>query len=240
MRSLRYALPSLVTLAALTLGLVAIRLAVAGDAVEAAWFILYAMLLDQLDGALARVLDARSQIGAELDSFSDFVAFGLAPAFLVLGAPAGAGGPGFPEHALAAVYVYGCALRLARYNAHDTSTGARVFQGLPSTLAGALVAAAVLSAAAHGFALGGRPLAVLLAALGLLMVAHPLRPPKVNVLLARVAGRGRWWSGIAIGNVIAVYAAVLWRVAPEYILCLAVAYGGVGSVLGRGSSWQDR
>ena len=41
-------------------------------------------------------------------------------------------------------------------------------------------------------------------------------------------------------RVIAVYAAVLWRVAPEYILCLAVAYGGVGSVLGRGSSWQDR
>lgn len=235
MRALRYALPSLVTLAALTLGLVAVRLAVAGEAEEAAWFILYAMLLDQVDGALARVLDARSRIGAELDSFSDFVAFGLAPAFLVLG-----GSRGFAEQALAAVYVYGCALRLARYNAHETGAGSRVFQGLPSTLAGAVVAAAVLSAAAHGLALRGRPLAVLLAALGILMVAHPLRPPKINVLLARLAGRGRWWSGIAIGNVIAVYAAVLWRVAPEYILCLAVAYGGVGSVLGRRPSWQDR
>lgn len=241
MSHLRYVVPSLVTLAGLTLGVAAIDLALARRAEDAAWFVLYAMLLDQIDGALARLLRARSQIGAELGSFSDFVAFGLAPAFLVLDvAPSSTGPtPWTAENALAVLYVYGCAVRLARYNAQDARAASEVFRGLPSTtLAGSLVAAAVLTAAAHGVALEGLPLALLLAVLGVLMVTDGLRPPKVNVLLARAAARGRLESGVVIANVVAVYAAVLWHAAPEYVLGLALVYGGVGSVLGRRPSWQ--
>jgi phospholipid N-methyltransferase len=157
--TLRPAVPGLVTLAALTVGVLAIRRALLGDAVEAAWLILDAMLLDQMDGALARWLKARSRIGAELDSFSDFVAFGLAPAFLTLGAPSPVSTGPMPvvERALALVYVYGCVLRLARYNTQDAPAGAEVFRGWPSTLAGALVATVVLTAAAHGRRVEGLP-----------------------------------------------------------------------------------
>lgn len=233
--TLRLALPSLVTLAALTVGVLAIRRALLGDAVEAAWLILDAMLLDQVDGALARWLKAGSRIGAELDSFSDFVAFGLAPAFLALSAPSpGSGGSMLlVERILALVYVYGCALRLARYNTQDAPAGAEVFRGWPSTLAGALVAAVVLTATAHGVRCDGLPLAILLGVLGVLMVSDPLRPPKIHVLAARAAARGRLAGALVLANLVAVYATVLGRVVPEYVLVLALLYGSVGSVLGR-------
>jgi CDP-diacylglycerol--serine O-phosphatidyltransferase len=234
----RYAIPSLATLAGLTLGLAAVRDAAIGRPVDAAWLILWAMLADQLDGALARLLDARSRIGAELDSFSDFVAFGLAPAFLLLGGGPAPGGPAWlAQAALGVAYVWGCALRLARFNAHDVAAGGATFRGLPSTLAGSLVAALVLTVAAHGVALEGMVPGVILGVLGVLMVADPLRPPKIHVLMARAAARGRLGAGLAILALIAVYVAVALRSAPEYILGLAVLYGGVGSVLGRRPGW---
>jgi CDP-diacylglycerol---serine O-phosphatidyltransferase len=193
------------------------------------------MLLDQIDGALARLLDAHTRIGAELDSFSDFVAFGLAPAFLVLGAPTANAAPAWRlvESGLALVYVFACAVRLARYNTRDAPSGAQAFAGWPSTLAGAPVAAALLTATAHGARLDGLALAGLLGVLGVLMVSDPLRPLKIHVLATRIAARGRPWAIVVLANLVAVYATVLWRIVPEYVLLLAVLYGSVGSVLGR-------
>jgi CDP-diacylglycerol--serine O-phosphatidyltransferase len=233
--TIRRAIPSLITLAALTVGLAAIRAALLGDGEEAAWLVLTAMLLDQLDGAAARLLKARTRIGAELDSFSDFVAFGLAPAFVLIGAPSPEAGPAWllGERALAVVYVCGCALRLARYNTQDAPTGLDVFRGLPSTLAGALAVSAVLTASAHGGRLRGLGLAVLLGVLGVLMVSDPLRPPKIHVLAARLAARGTLGRAVVIANLILVYATVLWRVLPEYVLGLALLYATAGSLMGR-------
>jgi CDP-diacylglycerol---serine O-phosphatidyltransferase len=233
--TIRRAIPSLITLAALTVGLGAIRAALLGEGEEAAWLILGAMLLDQLDGAAARGLNARTRIGAELDSFSDFVAFGLAPAFVLIGAPSPDAGPAWllGERALAVVYVCGCALRLARYNTHDAPAGLDVFRGLPSTLAGALAAAAVLTASAHGVRLRGLVLAVLLGVLGVLMVSDPLRPPKIHVLAGRLAARGRLGRVTVIATLALVYATVLARVLPEYVLGLALLYATAGSLLGR-------
>ena len=237
MSIMRRAIPSLITLAALTVGLAAMRAALLGDVDGAAWLILAAMLLDQLDGAAARLLDARTRIGAELDSFSDFVAFGLAPAFLVLGAP---GSHVLAERALAVGYVWACALRLARYNTLDAPAGREVFRGIPSTLAGALAAGAVLTASAHGLRLHGLALAVLLGVLGVAMVSDPLRPPKIHVLAARLAGRGTLGRSVVIVNLVAVYACVLWRVLPEYVLALAILYATAGSLLGRTASGFTR
>ena len=98
-----------------------------------------------------------------MHNFADFVAFGLAPACLILGADAGdVLDPGL-GHAPALIFVFGCCLRLARYNVQDAAADPETFRGLSSTLAGALVAAAVLSALAHDLTLNSLPLVVGLA-----------------------------------------------------------------------------
>jgi CDP-diacylglycerol--serine O-phosphatidyltransferase len=192
------------------------------------------MLLDQIDGVLARVCNAQSRIGAELDSFADFVAFGLAPAFLVIGVP-GTGGDVWrsgSEGALAVLYVYGCTLRLARNNALDAEVSPGTFRGIPSTLAGVLVASAILTASVHGVVLEGQRLAWLLAVLGVLMLMRPLRIPKIHILMARVAARGGVGMLLVLGNLVAVYGLVMARALPEYVLVLALVYAICGSVIG--------
>lgn len=81
--SLRKAFPSLITITAMLLGLFAIREAVQNNPVEAIKLILIAAILDALDGRIARMLKSVSSFGGELDSFSDFVSFGVAPAFIL-------------------------------------------------------------------------------------------------------------------------------------------------------------
>lgn len=76
-------LPSIVTLTALCLGLSAINLAMNGNYKQGALFIIIACILDGIDGRLARLLNAASVFGAELDSLSDFLNFGVAPAMLM-------------------------------------------------------------------------------------------------------------------------------------------------------------
>lgn len=233
-RKWRYLPPNIITLASLTLGLFAIRHAVGGEVERAAWLVLYAMLLDQVDGLLARVLEAQSSMGAELDSFADFVAFGLAPAFFLFGATGDRGSPSsFLFQACALIYACGAALRLARYNLSAVEESPGVFCGIPSTLAGSIVAAAVLACAAHGYRLEGSVLAVLLALLGVLMLTEPLRIPKVHLLMRWVASHGVFWKLFVIANLIAVYLAVILQRSPEYIFLLSLAYIVIGGYLGR-------
>jgi CDP-diacylglycerol--serine O-phosphatidyltransferase len=77
-------LPNLVTLLNLSSGFIAIILATKGDVVSASWLILAAMLFDFLDGFTARLLNAYSEIGKELDSLADLVSFGVAPALIIM------------------------------------------------------------------------------------------------------------------------------------------------------------
>lgn len=81
--SLRNIFPSLITITSMLLGLFAIRQGVQNHPVEAIQLILISSILDALDGRIARMLKAVSNFGGELDSFSDFVTFGVAPAFIV-------------------------------------------------------------------------------------------------------------------------------------------------------------
>ncbi len=111
---LRVVLPNLVTLLALSMGLTSIRYAIEGDFVKAVTAVMAAAVLDGLDGRIARALKGTSRFGAELDSLSDFVDFGVAPVLLLylwtLHEIKGLGWFAVLVFAIAA------ALRLARFN----------------------------------------------------------------------------------------------------------------------------
>lgn len=107
-------LPNLVTLLGLCAGLTSIRYALQGTVEMAALLIVVAAVIDGLDGLLARKLNAASHFGAELDSLSDFVCFGVAPGILVY-ATLLQGAPPF-GWLFVLVFVLAACLRLARFN----------------------------------------------------------------------------------------------------------------------------
>jgi len=174
-----FLLPNLFTTAALFAGFYSIVSSMNGRFAGAAIAVFVAMVLDGLDGRVARLTGTATDFGAQYDSLSDMVAFGLAPALLVYG---------FALHALAEYgsiwakigwlaaffYATATALRLARFNARAAKQSKRYFQGLPCPSAAALVAGLVwfsqsLGLSAYGLAI---PALVLTVAAGLLMVSN--------------------------------------------------------------------
>lgn len=113
--TLRALVPNAITSAALCSGLTGIRFAIGGDFHSAVLAVLLAGLLDGIDGRVARLMKAQSRFGAELDSLSDAIAFGVAPA-LILYLWSLSAVPRFGWFAALALAVC-CALRLARFNA---------------------------------------------------------------------------------------------------------------------------
>jgi CDP-diacylglycerol--serine O-phosphatidyltransferase len=132
-----YLLPNAFTTAALFCGFYAIVMAMNLNFDQAAIAIFAAMVLDAIDGRVARLTNTQSEFGAQYDSLSDMVSFGAAPALVVYEwSLRGLGKWGW----LAAfVYCAGAALRLARFNTNITVIDKRYFQGLPSPAAAALV-----------------------------------------------------------------------------------------------------
>ena len=136
-----YILPNLFTTAALFAGFYAIVQAMNGLYEQAAVAIFIAMVLDGLDGRVARLTRTQSAFGAEYDSLSDMVSFGAAPALIMYEwALKGMGKLGWMA---AFIYCVGAALRLARFNTNIDVIDKRYFQGLPSPAAAALVAGLV-------------------------------------------------------------------------------------------------
>ena len=136
-----YLLPNLFTTAALFAGFYAIVQAMNLRFDQAAVAIFVAMVLDGLDGRVARLTRTQSAFGAEYDSLSDMVSFGAAPALIVYEwALKGMGKLGWIA---AFVYVAGAALRLARFNTMLEVADKRWFTGMPSPAAAALVAGLV-------------------------------------------------------------------------------------------------
>ena len=133
-----YILPNLFTLAALFGGFYAIVMAIDGRFDLAAVGIFCAMVLDSLDGRIARMTNTQSAFGEQMDSLSDMVSFGAAPAIIAyVWALKGLGRWGWIA---AFVYCACAALRLARFNVNTSVVDKRYFQGLPSPAAAALVA----------------------------------------------------------------------------------------------------
>jgi CDP-diacylglycerol--serine O-phosphatidyltransferase len=132
-----YILPNLFTLAALFGGFYAIVMAMEGRFDQATWGILWAMVLDSLDGRVARMTNTQSAFGEQMDSLSDMVSFGAAPALIAyLWTLKGLGRWGWIA---AFVYCACAALRLARFNVNTAVVDKRFFQGMPSPAAAALV-----------------------------------------------------------------------------------------------------
>jgi len=160
-----YLLPNLFTTAALFSGFYSIIAAMDGNFSHAAVAVFISMIFDGLDGRVARMTHTQSAFGAEYDSLSDMVSFGIAPALIVFTwslAPLGKIG-----WIAAFIYAVGAALRLARFN---TMLGV----GLPSPAAAAIVAGVIWAANEKG--VSGESVAMLMAVLvpiaGLLMVSN--------------------------------------------------------------------
>jgi CDP-diacylglycerol--serine O-phosphatidyltransferase len=136
-----YLLPNLFTTASLFSGFYAIVQAMNNHFELAAIAIFVAMVLDGLDGRIARLTNTQSEFGAHYDSLSDMVSFGAAPALVMyVWALKGMGKLGWIA---AFVYCAGAALRLARFNVNMDAVDRRYFQGIPSPAAAALLAGLV-------------------------------------------------------------------------------------------------
>lgn len=139
--TLRALVPNAITSAALCSGLTGIRFAIGGDFHSAVLAVMLAGLLDGIDGRVARLMKAQSRFGAELDSLSDAIAFGVAPA-LILYLWSLSAVPRFGWFAALALAVC-CALRLARFNASIDMPGqphksAGFMTGVPAPVGAAL------------------------------------------------------------------------------------------------------
>lgn len=168
-----YLLPNLLTLGALFSGFYAIIAGMNGNFNEAGWAIFIAAVFDGLDGRIARLTNTQSAFGAQFDSLSDMVSFGMAPALIMFSwamAPLGRVG-----WAASFIYMSCAALRLARFNVQLGTVDKRFFMGLQSPLAAGLVT--FVPWVAYKYSLEVTPLVAYLAAIltvfaGLLMISN--------------------------------------------------------------------
>lgn len=134
------ALPSCFTVGNLFLGIMSIILAIQDSWQYAAIMVIIGMLLDGLDGRVARMLNTQSEFGKELDSLSDVISFGVAPAVIMYVSVFKSVGP--EGWLVTAIFPICGALRLARFNVHPGEPG--YFIGLPITAAGGILATMAL------------------------------------------------------------------------------------------------
>lgn len=146
-RFLRYLAPNLVTSTGLMFGLLSLVATSEARFVDASWLIIWAVMLDRMDGLVARTLRATSAFGVQMDSFADAINFGIAPSFLVYtmltSVPALGFGGGTGRVLLmsaCALWVLATVFRLAKFNVVAESDDAPdVFLGVPTTLAAGLL-----------------------------------------------------------------------------------------------------
>lgn len=194
--------------------------------IMAGWMIIWCTLLDKLDGVAARLFKATSAFGAQFDSLADLTAFGIAPGLLVyfyIESLQPAWFAAYRPLVVVAVsfYMLAAAVRLARFNAVDSTALAGVFRGLPSPFAGGIVVLTILLHAKHLAArLGEAGMIVfplLLVAAGLLMVS-PLYLPKLG------RRKNRALDVFQLLNVAAGYVCGFAMIFPEYLLSLLIVY----------------
>jgi len=254
----RYLPPNLITGAGIVFGLVSIGCAHRGNWPLAAWLIIYAVLTDRLDGLVARRLRATSELGVQLDSFADFLNFGVAPAFLLYSfltsAPMVDGPLDLPydRGAGQAYLIAGCIMwvlaavfRLARFNiVAETNTPTRLYFGVPTTLAGGLLVIwflAFLKYAEPGETFGGpkllgdtatTPRGVWLALPGAMMVGAFLMASSLRMLkIARAESKAI--TVFLLLNVAVGYVFGIIQYMPDYLVWMPTAWIAIFLVWGR-------
>ncbi len=146
-----YLLPNLLTTGALFAGFFAILRAIQGDFEQAAIAVFIAMVLDGLDGRVARLTNTQSEFGVQYDSLADVISFGLAPAIIVfLWSLYGIGDRWGMLGAF--VFVAAAAIRLARFNVQVDTVDKKYFVGLASPAAAAVLMGMVWVFEEHGIA----------------------------------------------------------------------------------------
>lgn len=140
MKNFKDSLPNVITLLNMSLGVIAILFAVnSRDNLNllyaASVLVIIAALTDRFDGKIARMLDATSELGKELDSLADLISFGLAP--IIIAWKTSFIDFGILGYVISLIYPIAGAYRLARFN---TTTFDNYFRGLPITIAGAFLA----------------------------------------------------------------------------------------------------
>lgn len=191
-------LPNVATLLAMCCGMTAIRMSILQSFEAAVFLIILAAFFDMLDGRLARFLGSTSQLGAELDSLSDLLNFGAAPAILL-----------YLQHlhtwgnlgwAVVLFYTSCVALRLARFNvSQSTAPNPYYFTGVPSTAGGYLVLWLPMVEFAFRIQLPAYYIALHMVAVGILMVS---KIPTFAVKTARI--HPRYITPALLGVVIVV------------------------------------
>jgi CDP-diacylglycerol--serine O-phosphatidyltransferase len=137
----RYLLPNILTLGGVCLGISSIKYSIDGNYSLAVTLILFAAILDALDGRIARLIKGTSEFGKELDSLTDFVSFGIAPVFVLYFWDLNKYGK--LGWAIRLIYSVCCVLRLARFNLTKTEETQEwknnFFEGIPSPAGGLLI-----------------------------------------------------------------------------------------------------
>jgi CDP-diacylglycerol--serine O-phosphatidyltransferase len=244
---LRYLAPNAITATSIVLGMISIQRSLDGHYRSAAWWAMFCAFTDKLDGFVARAFKASSAFGAQLDSFADFLSFGVAPATAVYGffraTPALGWTSGWQAYALpllALSYVLCVAARLARFNITvDTHPGGgRFFYGVASTMAGGALCALFITLLKYGDPgwLPADPIGSDWRLLGPLRLdgAMPLLPfalplfgyAMVSTLRVPKLGRTRrpMVDALQVANLTAGYSLGLARRVPEYLIAGAIAY----------------
>ncbi|MEH7121580.1 CDP-diacylglycerol--serine O-phosphatidyltransferase [Neobacillus vireti] len=134
---IRNSIPNLFTLANLFFGFLSVMSSAEGDYKNAAILILIGMMLDSMDGRIARMLRADSELGKELDSLADIVTFGVAPAMMAYYSYFSSFG--IVGMAVAGLFPLFGAYRLARFNINAVKSSLKYFTGVPITAAGGLL-----------------------------------------------------------------------------------------------------
>jgi CDP-diacylglycerol--serine O-phosphatidyltransferase len=250
-RFLRYLAPNLVTLGSLLFGMLSIACSLKGEYTMAAWFIVYSVLTDKLDGFVARLVKGTSEFGVQLDSFADFLNFGIAPATMWYAFLSQPGSPLAEGRAHVAVivslvlWVLAVTFRLARYNiVGEDPKCKRIFFGVPTTLMGGTLVTLFLTFLKYGgldpsladeprllggLQLGGGVWKIwpTLVVVGAFLMASTVRIPKL--------GLSRWkgLTAFIFVNVVAGYAFGVTRHFPEYLCFTASTWIVVSIVWGQ-------
>jgi CDP-diacylglycerol--serine O-phosphatidyltransferase len=234
---LRYTIPNSFTALSLLLGVASIVTTQLGDLEFAAWIIVWCGLLDVMDGLSARLLKATSNFGAEFDSMADLVAFGVAPAVLILNSGLQLGGieydtgPFWLLLVAVAIFVLAGAMRLARFNLISDQPSTGWFAGVPITAAGGgLVASLVLVLIGHPDITASLPLQlylpILMFVLALLMISR-LRFPKTGLRKSNL------FNAFQLLVIAGVYYCGITRSWPEFLFGTAIVLLISGIIAGR-------
>lgn len=210
--SLRILIPNCVTIMALSAGLTGVRFALEGKWENAVLAVVIAGIFDATDGAIARALKASSAFGAALDSLSDVVAFGMAPALILyMWALQDVKGIGW---ILSLAFAVACALRLARFNANldaedDDYKRAGFLTGVPAPIAAGLVLAPMYMAFWAGRDALWTPALTTLYALAvcILMVS---KLPTYSLKVLRIRPSARWSVLLFVGIFVACLTTYPW------------------------------